>query len=95
MNDLAIKSRWETPIPVPKQMQREEQIDQLTRDAMFSSWDFAEALTHDEANEIVVEAIHACWRGNYRDDTERLYALKAAIEGFIDAWAEMEADHED
>ena len=95
MNDLEIKSRWEAPIPVPKQMQREEQIDQLTRDAMFSSWDFAEALTADEAKEIAVEAIHACWRGDFKNDTERLASLKAAIEGFIDAWAEMEADDED
>ncbi len=95
MNDLAIKSRWELPIPAPKEITRDERIDELIRDGMFRSWDWVDALHPSEANNIILEVTHACWRGDYKSEAERLAAIKLALEGYITHYAETEADHED
>lgn len=98
MNDISIKSRWELPVPAPKQLSRDALIDQYTRDSMFRDWDWLDALEVEDMKEIISEVTHACWRGDeatYKDDAERLAAIKSSLLSFIERWAEEEADHED
>ncbi len=95
MDDLLIKSHWELPIIEPKSLTREARIDELTRDAMYRDWDWVHRLDMDDLREIVVTVVEASWRGKYRDDTERLYAIKDVLDSYVETYAENEANNED
>ena len=96
MNDLNIKSRWELPIPVPKAMMAEAVIDELTRDAMFHDWEWMRAETNENVRDMLCEVIAIIWRNTgIKSDEERVSEIRTYILGFIESWAENEANHED
>lgn len=89
-NRMVIDRAWPTPIAATPEMIAES----LATDAMYSDWDWMDDLDSDACREVVMEAAHACFRGDYKSDTERLKSIRASITSVIEAWAEREASDE-
>ncbi len=96
MNDMTenaqvIDRQW----PAPKTLTREASVDEHTREALFRSYAWVKTLSEDTLRDFFGDVLEAAFRGNYRDDSERLYAIKDAIESLAETWAENMSEEEE
>lgn len=89
-NRMVIDRAW----PAQQAATPEMIAESLATDAMYSEWDWMDDLDNDALREIVMEAAHACWRGDYKSEADRLNAVRESMKSVIEAWAEREASDE-
>ena len=95
MDQLENRQVIDRAYPAPKTLTRDASIDEHTREALFRSYNWLKTLSEDTLREFFGDVLEAAFRGNYRDDSERLFAIKDAIESLAETWAENEAEDEE
>jgi len=80
--------------PAPKTLTREALADEILRDQMFRRWDFTAyaATDSDVLPDLLCETLWGLWRGDFKDDADRLAYIKSAWLGHMEVWAENKAE---